>query len=74
MRNIFSSNFNPEAIRLAFYHVPCWPDRMIKDRVGIRAFKAQLHKNCEQLPEKILQGRYKAHRGFRFYAPKPPKT
>lgn len=74
MSTVYHKYFNPEAIKLAFYRVQCWPDRMIKDQVGIRAFKAQLDKNCEQLSEQIIQGKYKAQRGFKFYVPKPSKT
>lgn len=74
MSSVYHKYFNPEAIKLAFYRVQCWPDRMIKDQVGIRAFKAQLDKNCEQLSEQIIQGKYKAQRGFKFYVPKPSKT
>jgi len=59
---------------LAFYRVQFWPDRMIKDQVGIRAFKAQLDENCDRLSEQIIQGNYKAQRGFKFYVPKPSKT
>lgn len=74
MSDVLQKYFNKEAIQLAFHRVQCWPDRMIKDQVGIRAFKAQLYKNCEQLSELLIQGKYKAQRGFKFYVPKPSKT
>ena len=74
MSKVLNEYFNPEAIRLAFHRVQCWPDRMIKDQVGIRAFKARLEENCDQLSEQITQGRYKARRGFKFYVPKPSRT
>ena len=66
--------FNPEAIKLAFHRVHCWPDRMVKDQVGIRAFKARLDENCENLSQQIVKGNYKPQRGFKFYVPKPSKT
>ncbi len=74
MSEVLNKYFNVEAIKLAFFRVQCWPDRMTKDQVGIRAFKARLDKNCEQLSEQIVQGGYKAQRGFKFYVPKPSKT
>lgn len=74
MSIVLQKYFNSEAIKLAFYRVQCWPDRMIKDQVGIRAFKAQLDKNCTDLSEHIINGNYKAQRGFKFYVPKSSKT
>ena len=74
MSKILNKYFNPEAIKLAYHRVQCWPDRMVKDYVGIRAFKAQLVKNCEELSQQIIEGTYKAQRGFKFYVPKPSKT
>tara|TARA_A100001234_G_scaffold165658_1_gene146868 strand:+ start:1248 stop:1421 length:174 start_codon:yes stop_codon:yes gene_type:complete len=53
MSTVYHKYFNLEAIKLAFYRLQCWPDRMIKDQVGIRAFKAQLDKNCEHVHHKI---------------------
>jgi retron-type reverse transcriptase len=47
---------------------------MIKDQVGIRAFRSQLDKNCEQLSQHIIGGRFTAQRGFKFYVPKSSKT
>ena len=74
MSTVYHKYFNTEAIKLAFYRVQCWPDRMMKDQVGIRAFKTQLDKNCKQLSEQLIEGKYKAQRGFKFYVPKPSKT
>lgn len=66
--------FNPEAIKLAFHRVQCWPDRMVKDQVGIRAFGRDLDVNCERLSEKIIGGGYKPRRGFKYYVPKASLT
>jgi hypothetical protein len=74
MSSVYKKYFNPEAIKLAFHRVQCWPDRMIKDQVGIRAFKSQLEQNCEQLSAHIISGKFKAQRGFKYYVPKPSKT
>jgi hypothetical protein len=74
MSEVLKKYFNPEAIKLAFYRVQCWPDRMIKDQVGIRAFRAQIDENCSSLSEHIINGDFKAQRGFKFYVPKPSRT
>ena len=74
MSEILNKYFSPEAIKLAFNRVHCWPDRMIKDQVGIRAFKTKLDDNCSNLSNQIISGNYKAQRGFKFYVPKPSKT
>ncbi len=74
MSDILNKYFSPEAIKLAFHRVQCWPDRMIKDQVGIRAFKTKLEDNCSNLSNQIISGNYKAQRGFKFYVPKPSKT
>lgn len=36
MSEILQKYFSPEATRLTFLRVQCWPDRMIKDQKGIR--------------------------------------
>lgn len=54
MSSVYHKYFNPDAIKLAFYRVQCWSDKMIKDQVGIRAFWSQLYKNCEQLSQHII--------------------
>ena len=74
MSNVLHKYFNPEAIKLAFYRVQCWPDRMVKDQIGIRAFKSELDENCKNLSEHIINGDFKAQRGFKFYVPKASKT
>lgn len=74
MSEILLKYFNPKSIELAFHRVQCWPDKMVKDQVGIRAFKVDLEKNCQNLSEKIISGKYKAKRGFKFYVPKSSKT
>lgn len=66
--------FNPEAIKLAYFRVNCWQDRMVKDLLGMRAFADDLDINCKNLSEKILTGQYKAHAGLKYYVPKSSKT
>jgi hypothetical protein len=59
MSIVLRKYFNSDTIKLTFYPVQCWPDRMIKDQVCIRAFKAQLDKNCTDLSEHIINGNLK---------------
>lgn len=66
--------FNELNIRLAYYRVKCWPDRMAKDLFGINAFGYQLEKNCSDLSNKLLAGRYSPQNGFKYYLPKASKT
>ena len=47
MANVLEKYFNSVAIKLAYHRVQCWPDRMVKDQAGIRAFKADLEINSE---------------------------
>ena len=70
MSDILVKYFNPDAIKLAYYRVQCWPDKMVKDQGGIRAFKSDLENNCKNLSDKIINGNYKPQRGFKFYVPK----
>lgn len=72
--NVLQKYFNPAAIKLAFYRVQCWPERMAKDLVGMRAFAAELAQNCENLSDKLIQGTYKPKRGFKYYVPKSSLT
>jgi len=74
MSEVLEKYFNPENIRLAYYRVNCWTDKMVKDRVGIRAFGSDLERNAKFLSEKICSGSYKPQRGFKFYVPKASKT
>jgi hypothetical protein len=74
MSEVLEKYFNPENIRLAFYRVNCGTDKMVKDRVGIRAFGIDLDSNAKSLSEKICSGNYEPQRGFKFYVPKASKT
>jgi hypothetical protein len=74
MSEVLEKYFNPENIRLAFYRVDCWTDKMVKDRVGIRAFGIDLDSNTKSLSEKICSGNYEPQRGFKFYVLKVSKT
>lgn len=70
----FEIYFNPENLKLAYYRIVCWPERMVKDRFGIHAFGAQLDKNLKQLSEKLISGKYTPQHGFKFYEPKSSGT
>ena len=72
--SVLHKYFNPEAIKLAFYRVQCWPERMAKDLVGMRAFSVDLERNCEMLSNKLSGGNYKPRRGFKYYVPKSSLT
>lgn len=74
MINVYSIYFSPDAIKLAFYRVQCWNDRMIKDRVGVKAFGNKLEENCLMLSKKLCAGEYRPDIGFKFYEPKSSKT
>ncbi len=74
MSLVYQKYFNPKAIELAYHRVQCWPDRMVKDQVGIRAFKEDLESNCQNLSDKVIGGNYNPKRGFKFYVPKSSKT
>lgn len=72
--NTFEIYFNPENLKLAYYRIVCWPERMVKDRFGIHAFGAQLDKNLKQLSEKLISGKYTPQRGFKYFEPKSSGT
>jgi hypothetical protein len=74
MNKVFEKYFNPEAIKLAFHRVQCWPEKMVKDQVGLRAFGSSLNKNCLLLSEKLVDGNYTPQVGFKFYLPKSSLT
>jgi hypothetical protein len=66
--------FNCENLKLAYYRVVCWPDRLVKDRFGIHAFGENLEKNCNDLSEKLNKGDYIPQKGFKYYEPKSSGT
>ncbi|MBK6699271.1 MAG: hypothetical protein IPG55_05105 [Saprospiraceae bacterium] len=70
----FEIYFGIENLKLAYYRIVCWPERLVKDRFGIHAFGAQLDKNLAQLSDKILSGSYTPQRGFKYYEPKSSGT
>jgi retron-type reverse transcriptase len=72
--SVLQKYFNPDAIKLAYYRVSCWQDRMVKDLLGLRAFGSDLDANCQYLSEKIQAGQYKPQAGLKYYMPKPSKT
>lgn len=66
--------FNPDNLKLAYYRIVYWPERMVKDRFGIYAFGAQLDKNLKSLSEKLISGKYSPQRSFKYYEPKSSGT
>ena len=74
MNLILNKYFNPKSIELAFHRVQCWPEKMVKDQVGLRAFGSNLDANCKKLSEKIISSNYKPQRGFKYYVPKSSLT
>ncbi len=74
MNEVLKKYFSPESIKLAFYRVQCWPDRMVKDQVGLRAFGSDLTENCNVFSEKIVNGQFVPSRGFKYYMPKSSGT
>ena len=61
----FEIYFSTDNLKLAYYRIVCWPERLVKDRFGIHAFGAQLDKNVKQLSEKLISGKYSFQRGFK---------
>lgn len=72
--NILYVYFNPDNLKLAYYRVRCWPERLVKDRFGIHAFEAKLEDNLNRLSELIISGNYKPQKGFKYYEPKSSGT
>lgn len=70
----FGKYFSPENLKLAYFRVLCWPERLVKDRFGLHAFGSQLDKNVKQLSEKLISGKYSPQRGFKYYEPKSSGT
>lgn len=66
--------FNTDNLKLAYFRIVCWPERLVKDRFGIHAFGAQLDKNLVQLSHKLISGKYSPQRGFKYYEPKSSGT
>ena len=66
--------FNEVNLKLAYYRVVCWPERLVKDRFGINAFGANLELNCRNLSDKLRSGGYTPQKGFKFYVPKSSGT
>ena len=74
MSKVLEKYFHPNAIKLAFLRVRCWPDRMVKDQVGLNAFGLNLDENCKVLSDKLIKEEYKPQRGFKYYEPKAALT
>ncbi len=70
----FKKYFETENLKLAYYRIVCWPERLVKDRFGIHAFGAHLDKNLKQLSEKLISGDYFPQRAFKYYEPKSSGT
>jgi hypothetical protein len=56
--------FNTDNLKLAYYRVNCWSDKMTKDRFGLRAFGYDLDRKCEDLSLKLITGVYKPQQGL----------
>jgi hypothetical protein len=74
MSEVLFKYFGIESLKLAYHRVQCWPDKTIKDQVGLKAFGANLDANAKRLHDKILEGEYAPQRGFKFYMPKSSRT
>lgn len=66
--------FSADNLKLAYYRIVCWPERLVKDRFGIHSFGAQLDKNVKYLSDKLISGKYSPQRGFKYYEPKSSGT
>lgn len=74
MQKTYNKYFNSDNLKLAYFRVLCWPDRTVKDQVGLRAFGKNIDENCQNFSQKILQGEYQPKRGFKYYMPKASGT
>jgi hypothetical protein len=74
MNETLEKYFNEENLKLAYYRVVCWQERIIKDRFGINAFGANLELNCRNLSDKLYNCEYIPQKGFKFYMPKSSRT
>jgi len=72
--SVLEKYFGTENLKLAYYRILCWPERLVKDRFGIHAFGAHLDKNLKQLSDKILSSNYSPQRAFKYYEPKSSGT
>lgn len=70
----FEIYFSAENLKLAYFRIVCWPERLVKDRFGIHAFGAQLDKNLKNLSEKLIAGEFSPQRAFKYYEPKSSGT
>jgi len=66
--------FRPDNLKLAYYRVVCWTERLVKDRFGIHAFGDNLESNLKSLSDKLISGKYKSQSGFKFFEPKASGT
>ena len=74
MKSVTEKYFNEENLKLAYYRVVCWTERLVKDRFGINAFGSDLDENCKNLAEKLRDGAYIPQKGFKYYEPKSSGT
>jgi retron-type reverse transcriptase len=70
----FETYFNADNLKLAYFRIKCWPERLVKDRFGIHAIGADLDINLQRLSKNILSGNYSPRKAFKFYEPKPSGT
>ena len=67
---VLEDYFSTENLMLAYLRVVRWPDRLVKDKVGIHAFGSILDENIVNLSKKLIAGTYKPQKPFKFYEPK----
>jgi hypothetical protein len=73
-KETFEIYFGIENLKLAYFRIVCWPERLVKDRFGIHAFGADLDNNLRLLSEKLISGKYSPQRAFKYYEPKSSGT
>jgi retron-type reverse transcriptase len=66
--------FKVDKLRLAYFRVRCWTERISKDQVGLRAFSSDIDVNLSILSNKLIEGSWTPSRGFKFYVPKSSGT
>lgn len=71
---VLNDYFNPENLLLAYHRVSVWPEVLIKDVVGLRAYENNLEENLKYLSDKICSGQFKPQRPFKYYEPKASGT
>ncbi len=74
MNKVLSQYFNEKALLLAFERIKRWPNRAVKDTIGIKAFQLNIKENITSLHTTLIAGNYQASKPFQYYAPKSSGT